>query len=82
MPREPREVLDCSGDDEGDQSAGETRAPVPVVARDQQIQTHSQTGVQTGKKFSHLGGEGRGGGGDTEEEGEWRKGGANIWLQR
>ena len=43
MPRESWEalMLDCSEDDGGDQSTGanETRAPLPAVVRDQQIQT-------------------------------------------
>ena len=37
MPQEPWEVLDCSEGDEGDQSVGEPRAPVPVVVHDEQI---------------------------------------------
>ena len=36
------EILDCSEGDEGDQSAGETQAPMPIVVRGQQIRTHRQ----------------------------------------
>ena len=60
MPRESQEALNRSEDDEGDQSASETRAPVPVVVRDQQIQTRSQGEVQTGQESFHLGGKERG----------------------
>ena len=34
MSRESWEVLDCSEDDEVDQSGGETQAPVAAVAQD------------------------------------------------
>ena len=49
MPRESWEVLDCSEGDEGDQSSGETQAPMPAVVQNQQIRARRQRKEQTGK---------------------------------
>ena len=54
-PQESRKVLDCSEDDEGDQSASETRIPMPISVRDQQIQTCSQRKAQTGEYSNKKG---------------------------
>ena len=56
MTRESWEVLDCSEDDEGDQRASETRAPVSIGVQDRQIQTHSPRKAQTSKQLFHPGG--------------------------
>ena len=55
MLRESWEVLDCSEDDNGDQSAGEARIPVPVVVRDQQIPTRSQRKYRLASNYSTSG---------------------------
>ena len=64
IPRESREVLDCSAGDKGDQSAASAQAPIPVVVQNQQIRARSQRKAQPGKQLSH----GRVGGGSAEEE--------------
>ena len=55
MLRESWEVLACSEDDEGDQSASELRIPMPIDVRDQQIQTCSQRKAQTGEYSNKKG---------------------------
>ena len=55
MSRQSWEALDCSGDDEVDQSDGETRVSVPAAVQDHQIQARSKRKAQTGKKLFRLG---------------------------
>ena len=70
MPRESWEALDSSEDDKVDQSADETRAPVPIVVQDHQIQTHSKKYTLASNSPSWVGGEF--GGGDVEKGGSLR----------
>ena len=73
MPRESWGVLECSDDDEGDQSAGENRAPVFVIgvrSTNSDSQPEESTDWQA---ITPSWGGGRVGGEDAEEEGVRRK---------